>query len=79
MILQTVWNECVRFFVHIDIEISYKILQLKVLKEVPIFAQFTLVFNRGCFDQEHPWSFRGLKKGILVISDIPTMVDLGLQ
>jgi hypothetical protein len=31
MILQTVRNECVRFGVHVDIEVRYKILQLDVL------------------------------------------------
>jgi hypothetical protein len=33
MILQTVRNECVRFGGHVDIEVSYKILELDVLKE----------------------------------------------
>ena len=32
MILQTMRNECLRFGGQIDIEISYKILQLDVLK-----------------------------------------------
>jgi hypothetical protein len=36
MILQTVKNKCVRFGGHVDIEVSYKILQLEVLKENPI-------------------------------------------
>ena len=36
MISQTVRNECIRFIGHIDIEVSYMILQLEVLKEVPI-------------------------------------------
>jgi hypothetical protein len=35
MILQMVRNECVRFGGHVDIEVSYKILQLDVLKETP--------------------------------------------
>jgi ABC-type phosphate transport system ATPase subunit len=35
MILQTVRNECVRFGGHVDIEVSYKILRLDVLKETP--------------------------------------------
>jgi hypothetical protein len=35
MILQMVRNECVRFGGHVDIEVSYKILQLHVLKETP--------------------------------------------
>jgi hypothetical protein len=34
MILQMVRNECVRFGGHVDIEVSYKILQLDVLKEI---------------------------------------------
>jgi hypothetical protein len=33
MILQMVRNECVRFGGHVDIEVSYKILRLDVLKE----------------------------------------------
>jgi hypothetical protein len=36
MILQTVRNEYVRFGGHVDIEVSYKILQLDVLKETSI-------------------------------------------
>jgi hypothetical protein len=35
MILQTVWNECVRFGGHVDIEVNYKILWLDVLKKTP--------------------------------------------
>jgi hypothetical protein len=36
MISQTVRNECVRFGQHVDIQVSYKILQLEVLKDNPI-------------------------------------------
>jgi hypothetical protein len=36
MISQMVRNESVRFGRHIDIEVSYKILQLEVPKNVPI-------------------------------------------
>jgi hypothetical protein len=36
MILQMVRNECVKFGGHVDIEVSYKILRLDVLKETPI-------------------------------------------
>jgi hypothetical protein len=36
MILQMVRNECVRFGGHVDIEVSYKILWLNVLKETSI-------------------------------------------
>ena len=38
MILQMVRNNCVRFGEHIDMEGSYKILQLEVLKEAPILG-----------------------------------------
>jgi hypothetical protein len=34
MILQTVWNECVRFGEHVNIQVSYKILWLEVLKRL---------------------------------------------
>jgi hypothetical protein len=36
MILQMVRNECVRFGEHVDIEVSYKILRLDILKETLI-------------------------------------------
>jgi hypothetical protein len=36
MILQTVRSECVIFGEHVGIEVSYKILQLEVLKESSI-------------------------------------------
>jgi hypothetical protein len=44
LILQTVRNECVRFGEHVDIEVSYKILQLDVLKETPSLQ------NLPCFE-----------------------------
>jgi hypothetical protein len=44
MILQTVRNEYVRFGGHIDIEVSYKILRLDVLKETSI------LYNLSCFE-----------------------------
>jgi hypothetical protein len=47
MILQTVRNECVRFGGHVDIEVSYKILQLDVLKETQFLHNLAL--NRGKF------------------------------
>ena len=43
MILQMVRNECVIFGGHVDIELSYKILRLEVLKEAPILD------NSPCF------------------------------
>jgi hypothetical protein len=42
MILQRVRNECVRFGGHVDIEVSYKILRLDVLKKFDL-AQPTLL------------------------------------
>jgi hypothetical protein len=45
MILQTVWNECVRFGGHINIQVSYKILQLEVLKKALI------LYNPTCFQE----------------------------
>jgi hypothetical protein len=42
-------NESVRFGRHIDIEVSYKILQLEVPKNVPIY-KIHLAFRRGCFE-----------------------------
>jgi hypothetical protein len=55
MILQKVWNECVQFGGHVNIQVSYKILQL----EIPI----QLVFKRGYFeatlDSMQPPVFRG--------------------
>jgi hypothetical protein len=44
MILQTVRNECVRFGGHVDIEVSYKILRLNVLKETQN------LHNLSCFE-----------------------------
>jgi hypothetical protein len=46
MILQIVWNECVRFGGHINIQVSYKILQLEVLKKGFDFVQSNLL-SRG--------------------------------
>jgi hypothetical protein len=43
MILQMVWNECVRFGGQINIQVSYKILQLEVLKKASILD------NLPCF------------------------------
>jgi hypothetical protein len=44
MIMQMVRNECVRFGGHVDIEVTYKILRLNVLKETPI------LHNLSCFE-----------------------------
>jgi hypothetical protein len=62
MISQMVRNESVRFGRHIDIEVSYKILQLEVIEMVPILhylACFQKGLIGGCFEQKHPSSFRG--------------------
>jgi hypothetical protein len=44
MILRMVRNECVRFGGHVDIEVSYKILRLDVLKETQN------LHNLSCFE-----------------------------
>jgi hypothetical protein len=44
MISQMVGNKCVRFGGHVDIEVSYKILRLNVLKKTPI------LHNLSCFE-----------------------------
>jgi hypothetical protein len=46
MILQTVWNECVRFGGHINIQVSFKILRLEVQREGFDFAQSNML-SRG--------------------------------
>jgi hypothetical protein len=61
MISQMVRNESVGFGRHIDIEISYKILQLEILKLV-LILHYSACFQKGLFEsnfeQKHPWSFR---------------------
>jgi hypothetical protein len=57
MILQTIWNECVRFGGHIKIQVSYKILQLEVQKESVNFAQSALLSRRIVLKQF--WTQRG--------------------
>jgi hypothetical protein len=54
MILQMMRNECIRFG-YLDIEVSYKILRLDVLKETPVLHNLAL--NRGWF--EAVLNFRG--------------------
>jgi hypothetical protein len=47
---------------HIDIEVSYKILQLEIPKLV-LILHYLSCFQKGLFggnfEQKHPWSFRG--------------------
>jgi hypothetical protein len=45
VILQMVWNECVRFDGHINMQVSYKILQLEVQKRASI------LHNQTCFQE----------------------------
>jgi hypothetical protein len=45
MILQMVKNECVRFGEHVEVQVSYKILQLETPKKVPI------LHNLSCFQE----------------------------
>ena len=44
MNLHMVKNECVGFGGHVDIEVSFKILQLGILKETPI------LHNLSCYE-----------------------------
>jgi hypothetical protein len=46
--LQRIWNECVRFGGHVNIQVSYKILQLEVLKKALILHNPTC-FQEGLF------------------------------
>jgi hypothetical protein len=59
--VQMVWNECVRFGGHINIKVSYKILQLEVQKKASI-CTICLAFERVCFeaalDSTWPMMFR---------------------
>jgi hypothetical protein len=48
MILQTIMSECVRFVGHGNIQVSYKILRLKVLNETPILHS-PPYFQQGLF------------------------------
>jgi hypothetical protein len=47
MILQMVWNECVRFGGYVNIQVSDKILQLEVLKKA-LILHYSTCFKRGC-------------------------------
>jgi hypothetical protein len=58
MILQTVWNECVRFGGHINIQVSYKILWLEVPKKTSI------LHNLPCFQEGLFWGSFGLNAAI---------------
>jgi hypothetical protein len=48
MILQIVWNECIRFGGHVNIQVSYKILQLEVLKKALSLHNLPC-FQKGLF------------------------------
>jgi hypothetical protein len=54
-------NKNVRFCRHIDIEVSYKILQLEIPKLV-LSLQYLACFQKGLFggnfEQKHPWFFK---------------------
>jgi hypothetical protein len=43
MFSQKIRNKCIRFDGHVHIEVSYRILQLEILKEAPI------LLNSPCF------------------------------
>jgi hypothetical protein len=62
MISQMVRNEIVKFGRHIDIEVSYKILQLEIPKLILILHYLACFLKGqfgGNFEQKHPWPFRG--------------------
>jgi hypothetical protein len=58
MVLQMVWNKCVRFGGHISIQVSYKILPLEVQKKASIFH------NLPCFQEGLFWGSFGLNVAI---------------
>jgi hypothetical protein len=58
MILQMVWNECVRFGEYINILVSYKILWLEVQKKASI------LHNGPCFQEGLFWGSFGLNVAI---------------
>jgi hypothetical protein len=49
MISQMVRNECVKFGKHVDRQINYKILWLKVLDNAQI-CTIHVAFDRGCLE-----------------------------
>jgi hypothetical protein len=49
MILQIIRKKCLRFGVHVDIQVSYKILQLEILKE-SFILHHCLAFKKGYFE-----------------------------
>jgi hypothetical protein len=58
MILQTVWIECARFGGHINIQVSYKFLQLEVQKKASILHYLP------CFQEGFFWGSFGLNMAI---------------
>jgi hypothetical protein len=48
MILQTIWNEFVRFGGYVDVQVSYNSLQSKALKKAIILHNIPC-FQEGCF------------------------------
>jgi hypothetical protein len=54
MILQIVWNECVKFGGHINLQVSYNILLLEVQKKASI------LHNLPCFQEGLFWGNFGL-------------------
>jgi hypothetical protein len=69
MILQIVWNECVRFGRHVNIQVSYKILWLEVPKLV-LILHYSACFQKelfgGNFEQKTPLVLSGLIVDFLV-------------
>jgi hypothetical protein len=73
VISQTVRNECTRFGGHVDIEVSYKILQLEILNEA-LVAQVTLILLNVC--SSHLVFTRGYFETILIEN---TQKTLGIK
>jgi hypothetical protein len=63
MILQIIKNECVKSSGDINIQISYKILLLEVLRKVPILHSPPYFKEELCpktiLDSRRPWVFKG--------------------
>jgi hypothetical protein len=58
MVLQMVWNEFVRFGGHVNIQVSYKILRLEVLKKALV------LHNLPCFQEGLFWGNFGLNAAL---------------
>jgi hypothetical protein len=77
MTLQMVWNECVRFGGHVNIQVSYKILWLEVLKKALILHNQPC-FQKGCFDEAMKYLRLSFLSVVMVMSQaLETLTFLG--